>query len=31
VGQGVFYAGSRVDITRKVLAYLTSLDHKPSG
>ena len=31
VGQGVFYAGSRVDITRKVLAYLASLDRKPSG
>jgi outer membrane protein len=31
VGQGVFYAGPRVDITRKVLAYLTTLDRGHAG
>ncbi len=31
VGQGVFYAGPRVDITRKVLAYLASLERGHPG
>lgn len=31
VGQGVFYAGPRIDITRKVLAYLTTLSREHPG
>jgi outer membrane protein len=31
VGEGVYYAGPRIDITRKILAYLTTLERRRRG